>query len=77
MQDHGLAESEFAFPGPVAPDHRFRRPGMMELEASALQAIDEVMIDEQLQPVSHLDQDRPVQKGRSFGGGFLGREEYE
>ena len=50
---------------------------MMELEASALQAIDEVMIDEQLQPVSHLDQDRPVQKGRSFGGGFLGREEYE
>ena len=61
VQDHRLAETEFAFPGAVSPDHRLRGPGVMELEACALQAIDEVMVDEQLQTVSHLDQDRTVQ----------------
>jgi hypothetical protein len=47
----------------------------MEFLARALQAIDEVMVDEQLQPVSHLDQDRTIQKGGSGGGGSLGRQE--
>ena len=75
VQDHGLAESEFAFPGPVSPDHRFRRPGVMEFQPSALQMIDEVIVDEQLQTVSHLDQDRTIQPGGSAGGGFRGRQE--
>ena len=75
VQDHGLAEPEFSFPRPVSPDHRLRGPGVMELQASALQSIDEVMVDEQLQPVSHLDQYRTFQKGRSAGGGSLGRQE--